>query len=123
MAKILIVDDDPDVVEAVKMVLSKANHTVEWASNRADGMAAIQTAKPDLLILDIMMELPDDGITMAQELRKNGFDRPVLIMTSIAKVTGMRFGKDDEVIPANDFVEKPIMPSVLIEKVNSMLAN
>jgi DNA-binding response OmpR family regulator len=121
MAKILIVDDDPDVVAATTLFLEKEGHEVASAPNRADGMAAIRKAKPDLLVLDVMMEQPDDGIAMAQDLKKEGFDRPILMMTSIGRVTGMDFGKDEDVIPVDDFVEKPVKPAVLVEKVKALL--
>lgn len=121
MAKILIVDDDPDVVEAAKMVLEKEGHSVNTAYNREEGMKHIQGEKPDLLVLDVMMTDPDDGIAMAQDLRKDGFDNPILMMSSISKVTGMEYGKDNEVTPVDDFVEKPVKPATLAEKVKTLL--
>ncbi len=72
MAKILIVDDDPDITFATGLFLKKAQHEVLTASNRADGMKAIEDENPDLIILDVMMEQADDGIAMAQELRRQG---------------------------------------------------
>ena len=72
MAKILIVDDDPDVVEACRLFLERERHEVTSAYNRGEGMKAVVDVNPDLLILDVIMELPDDGIAMAQELRRRG---------------------------------------------------
>ena len=65
--RILIVDDDPDITFATGLFLKKAQHEVLTASNRADGMKAIDDENPDLIILDVMMEQADDGIAMAQE--------------------------------------------------------
>jgi DNA-binding response OmpR family regulator len=65
MARILIVDDDPDVVEACRLFLQKEGHSVAAAYSRAEGMAAIAAATPDLLILDVILEQPDDGTAMA----------------------------------------------------------
>ena len=68
MARILIVDDDRDVVEACRLFLEQERHDVACAYSRAEGMQAIAARAPDLLILDVIMEQPDDGIAMAQEL-------------------------------------------------------
>ena len=122
MAKILIVDDDPDVVEASSLVLAGAGYEVGTASSRAAGMEQIQSFKPDALILDVMMDEPDDGIAMAQELRRTGFTRPILMLTSLGKVLGMDFGKDESVVPVDDFVEKPINPADLVARVKKLLA-
>lgn len=122
MAKILIVDDDPDVVEASSLVLAGAGYEVGTASSRAAGMEQIQSFKPDALILDVMMDEPDDGIAMAQELRRTGFTKPILMLTSLGKVLGMDFGKDESVVPVDDFVEKPINPGDLVARVKKLLA-
>ncbi|MCD4825494.1 MAG: response regulator [Phycisphaerae bacterium] len=121
MPKILIVDDDPDVLEAAKLCLEKEGYEVVTAGNRNDGMETVDAAGPDLLVLDVMMTEPDDGIAMAQDLRKAGFTKPILMMSSISKVTGLDYGKDNEVTPVDDFVEKPVKPATLIEKVKELL--
>jgi DNA-binding response OmpR family regulator len=122
MSKILIVDDDPDVVEAIEIILTQAGYEVSSAGGREEGLAAIAAGAPDLLVLDVMMEQPDDGIRMAQELRRAKFDRPILMLTSIGKVTGMSFGRDDEMVPVDEFLEKPIEPAVLVAKVKDLLS-
>jgi DNA-binding response OmpR family regulator len=121
MARILIVDDDPDVVEASRISLEGAGYEVSSAPSRAAGMQAIKTTKPDLLILDVMMDQPDDGVAMAQELRRGGFKVPILMLTNLSNVTGMEFGKDEDVVPVDDFQAKPINPGQLVAKVNELL--
>jgi len=122
MAKILIVDDDPDITFATGLFLKKAQHEVLTASNRADGMKAIDDENPDLIILDVMMEQADDGIAMAQELRRQGCEIPILMLTSVGKVTGFTYDEDREMVPVNAFFEKPIQPDVLVQKINELLA-
>jgi DNA-binding response OmpR family regulator len=122
MAKILIVDDDPDITFAIELFLKKAQHEVLTASNRADGMKAIEDGNPDLIILDVMMEQADDGIAMAQELRRQGCEIPILMLTSVGKVTGFTYDEDQELVPVNAFFEKPIQPDILLKKVNELLA-
>lgn len=121
MSRILIVDDDPDVVEACRLFLEKEKYQVAVAYNRAEGTKAIAKERPDLLILDVMMEQPDDGIAMAQELRKSGFKQPILMLTSVSKATGMQYGADSEVVPVDEFLEKPVAPQILISAVKQLL--
>jgi DNA-binding response OmpR family regulator len=122
MATILIVDDDPDIVEAAQFFLEKAGHRVETATDRESGMRQVESLKPDLLVLDVMMEQPDDGIAMAQELRRRGFTRPILMLTSLGQVTGLEYGKDAAMVPVDDFQEKPVTPAALVAKVEALLA-
>lgn len=121
MAKILIVDDDPDIVEATQLILQAKHHEVASAGDRESGMKAVQEFQPDLLILDVMMTQPDDGLAMAQELRLQGFKAPILMLTSISRASGMEYGQDDEMVPVDDFQEKPVEPSVLVQKVEQLL--
>lgn len=122
MAKILIVDDDRDLVEACALYLENEGYEVHMAHNRRDGMKKVEDVDPDLLILDVMMDEADDGIVMAQELRRGRYSKPILMLTSISKVTGMKYGKDKELIPVNDFQEKPIEPAKLLAKVKELLS-
>ncbi len=122
MAKILIVDDDQDICEVIELVLQKEGYTTASANSRSEGRAKVDQFQPDLLILDVMMEQPDDGIALAQELRAAGIQQPILMLTSVAKVTGMNYGRDNEMVPVDEFFEKPIDPDTLIAKVASLLA-
>lgn len=122
MARILIVDDDPDIREGCALVLQAHGHEVSGAASRSEGMEAIHQQNPDLVVLDVMMEQPDDGMAMAQELRKEGFTAPILMLTSISQATGMEYGIDEEMMPVDQFQEKPVAPERLVELVNQLLA-
>ena len=122
MKTILIVDDDPDVVEAVSLHLRKAGHRVDAAHNRAEGMRAIETVRPDLPVLDVMMERPKGGIAMAQERRRRHWKQPIVMLTSLARATGINYGRDEEMVPVDEFVEKPVAPGMLMEQVGTLLA-
>lgn len=121
MAHLLIVDDDPDFVEALRMHLERSGYSVESALDRTEGMRLARNGQFDLLILDVMMAEPDDGIVMAQELRKEGFDKPILMLSGISSVAGMTYGQDEEILPASDFLEKPVRPETLIERIRALL--
>jgi DNA-binding response OmpR family regulator len=120
--KILIVDDDPDMVEAGRIVLERAGYTVESASNMVDGLTTLEQNHPDLLILDVMMEEADDGLLLARQIRRLGHDLPVLMLTSVNRVMGLNIDKHLEIVPVDEFVEKPVDPATLLEKVRALLA-
>lgn len=122
MARILIVDDDPDILDIGRAVLSREGHEVLLASNRSEGMKMVTEEHPDLLILDVMMEVIDDGFVMARELRDQGDTVPILMLTSINAATGMKFAADPVLAPVDDLQEKPLYPKDLIERVNRLLA-
>lgn len=121
MVKILIVDDDPDMVEASRIVLERDGYSVEHASNLEDGLKKLAEAKPDLLILDVMMEEPDDGLRFARQARRTGNRLPILMLTSVNRALGLQIGRDDEMVPVDEFVEKPVDPAVLSAKVKALL--
>ena len=121
MSKILIVDDDPDMVEAGRIVLEREGHTVESASNYSEGLAALAKTDPDLLILDVMMEEPDDGLRFARQARRQGNMLPILMVTSVNRAMGLQIGKDAEMVPVDEFLEKPVDPATLVEKVERLL--
>ncbi|MFA5087953.1 MAG: response regulator [Candidatus Omnitrophota bacterium] len=121
MAKILMIDDDQDFLAASKAVLESQGHQVVLADNALTGEASLATEKPDLVLLDIMMEQPDDGIALAHKLRKKGVKIPIVILSAVSKVTGYDYGKCDEVLPCNAFLQKPVSPKDLIKKVEGLL--
>ena len=122
MTKILIVDDDPDMVEASRIVLERDGYSVEHASNVEEGLQKLAEAKPDLLILDVMMEEPDDGLRFARQARRMGNTLPILMLTSVNRALGIQIGKDEEMVPVDEFVEKPVDPATLSAKVKELLA-
>lgn len=122
MARILIVDDDQDFVIAVKNVLASNGYEVIAANSKEDGMQAVGKQNPDLIILDVMMEQPDDGFAMAYDLRKNGYKKPVLMLSSVSTISGMRFDKDEDMNPVDAFEEKPIRPEKLLAAIKELLS-
>lgn len=120
MALIAIIDDDLDIIEASKLVLKSNGFEVVTANNPDDGYKLVKEKSPDLIILDVMMDEPDDGFFLAQKLRKENVTTPILMYTSVSKTTGYDFDKGD-MVPVDEFVEKPISPEELIQKVNKLL--
>ncbi|MFH0916281.1 MAG: response regulator [bacterium] len=121
MSRVLIVDDDLDVVVATSLVLEKAGYTVSSASNSGDGLRAVEELRPDLLVLDVMMEEPDDGLRLARDLRRKGHALPILMLTSVNQAMGLRIDKDEEIVPVDEFLEKPADPATLVDMVKRLL--
>jgi DNA-binding response OmpR family regulator len=120
MAKIAIIDDDPDIIDASSLVLTSKGYEVITANNPDDGYKIVKENSPDLIILDVMMNEPDDGFFLAQKFRKNNITTPIIMYTSVSKTTGIEYGVN-EMVPVNEYVEKPISPAQLIEKVEKLL--
>ncbi len=124
--RILMIDDDPDFVDAVKMVLEKADYTVEAAYSPQDGYRALESKGYDLVILDCMMGRGAEGIIVARKLRKKKElgNLPVLMITGIRDQTGFFFvsdPKDETFLPVDGFLEKPVEPGVLLKEVGKLL--
>ncbi len=120
MSLIAIIDDDPDIIDATSLVLMANGYTVATANNPTDGYKLIKDKTPDLIILDVMMTEPDDGFFLAQKIRRDGLKTPILMYTSVSKALGFEFGKS-EMVPVDDFVEKPVSADVLLDKVQKLL--
>jgi CheY-like chemotaxis protein len=127
-ARILIVDDDPDLRSALQVVLESADYTVTSACNRVLGMEKLRSESPDLLILDVMMNTWQDGFEMARELKSDPelSDIPILMLTGVKEKTGIGFKStagDSEWLPVDGFLDKPVEPDVLVEEVGRLLSN
>jgi CheY-like chemotaxis protein len=126
-SRILIVDDDPDFVAVMKVVLQGEQYTVATASDKEEGMNQIQADKPDLIIMDVMMSTWSDGFEMSRELKKDPRyeDIPILMLTGVEERTGIGFKSsagDPEWLPVNGFLDKPVEPQVLLDEVKSLLS-
>ncbi len=129
MSKILIIDDDPDIVMTVRMVLENAGHQVLDAGNGKDGVNVLRQDRPDLIILDVMMDTATEGFQLALKLRNPDpasdyaefKDVPILMLTAIHSTTPLKFEPDIEYLPVELFVDKPIDPDDLLGKVEWLL--
>lgn len=120
MKKIAVIDDDPDIVEATTFLLQSKGYNVVSAGNVEEAIELVQKETPDLVVLDVMLTEADDGFYLANKFRNLGFNMPIIMLTSISKVTGYGYGKN-EILPIDEFLEKPVSSTLLIEKVEALL--
>jgi DNA-binding response OmpR family regulator len=125
-AKILLVDDDPDILEAMSVVLTTHDYTVVTARDGQEGLAKLRSEKPDLMILDLMMPRMD-GFAVCEELQDPRWAKlsniPIIILTSVREDAGRRryqLGTGLQ-LRVNDYLEKPIDPSTLLARVRTYL--
>lgn len=123
--KILIIDDDIDLVETMRMVLENAGFDVIDAQDGQKGFNKIISDKPDLIILDVMMQSQDEGFHIAYQIRNTEEikELPIIMLSAVGQETGFDFDeeKDGDFLPVNAFIEKPINPETLIEIVKTNL--
>jgi len=125
MPKILVIDDEPDFLLAVQMVLEANDFEMETATTPEEGINKVLSAKPDLVILDVMMPTGYEGFDVAREIREKHrlIELPILMLTSIhrSKKVPYRFTPDEEYLPVDVFLDKPIEPEALVDTIREML--
>ena len=132
-AKILIVEDDPDMIEAMRIILESKSYQVVSATSAEEGLEKVKSEVPDLIILDVMMPEGTEGFHFAWNLRKDPDpkhrDIPILIVTALHEKTDLRFSPEEsdttygpgEYLPVQGFIDKPIQPADLLERVRKLL--
>ncbi len=131
-AKILIVDDDADFAKSTKMILLADGYEVIVASDGKEGLRKLQEEKPDLIILDIMMESIFEGFSLVSSVRSDprlaAFkNTPILMVSSVRADTGSRFSFNDaedmgSLSEPDDYLDKPFKPKELLDRVADLLA-
>lgn len=127
---ILIIDDDPDLRLTLRLPLEAEGYSVSEARNVLEGRAVVKQTKPDLIILDVMMDTTTAGFQFALDLHspdpKSEFKEfskvPIIMLTAIHSTTPLRFTPDEDYLPVQIFLEKPVEPEILLKKVHEFLA-
>ncbi len=124
--KILVVDDDPDILDAVSMILESRGYSVVTARDGVEGLANLKAENPDILILDLMMPKMD-GFAVCKELQDPRWAKyrsiPILILTSVREEASRRRYELETglELDVDDYVEKPFQPDVLLERVGRLV--
>lgn len=123
--KILIIDDDADFCEASRLLLEQAGFEVAAAPDPESGLTKVQSEKPDLVILDVLMPSQFEGFDVALKIREDlGMKTlPILMLSAVhdMKKTPYRFEPDLSYLPVQAFLDKPVPPETLVRKVGEML--
>lgn len=124
--RILIIDDDPDITEAMTVVLENKGYEVYRAQDGTEGMERMKEARPDLIILDVMMRTSQEGFELARELKHDAQYKeiPILMLTAVKHKTGLDFkdtAGDTSWLPVEEYLDKPVKPDVLLEMVADLL--
>ncbi|MGD0573328.1 MAG: response regulator [Sedimentisphaerales bacterium] len=119
--KVLMIDDDPEFVEAITNILDAKGYDVVSAGDGKDGVAKAKREKPDIILLDVMMTTKSEGFDVARELSKdaNLKGTPVVMLTGVRKEMNLPFGfePDADWLPVKAFLEKPVKPEVLLKTI------
>ena len=124
--KILIVDDDPDILEALSIILEAKGYKVVTAKDGVEGLANLKAENPDLMILDLLMPKMD-GFAVCKELQDPRWSKfksvPILILTSVREEASRRRYELETglELDVDDYVEKPVSPDILLERVEKLI--
>ena len=127
--RVLIVHDDPDMVAALRLTLDSVGYEILDAGTSQEGLQKVKETAPDLIIVDAALETGAD-LQVALGLRNPAPQSPyaayrhipILMLTAPHTAASLRSGPDEAYLPVDDFVDKPIDPDVLLEKVRALIA-
>jgi CheY-like chemotaxis protein len=127
--RILIVDDDPDQRLVMRLPLESAGYEVYEATGPTEGLEAVKDVNPDLIFLDVMMDTTTAGFQLALDVHSpdpaspyiQHRNTPIIILSAIHSTTPLRFAPDEDYLPVQNFLEKPIEPGALLAKVREFI--
>ncbi len=117
--KILVIDDDSDITDSIKAILTANGFETFTASDGRDGLDAVDRVKPDLVLCDMMMEQVDAGSKVAQEIRKKHKKLPLYLLSSIGTATSMNI--EVEKLGFNGVFQKPVYPDQMVKAIKKAL--
>ncbi|MEJ5360680.1 MAG: response regulator [Spirochaetota bacterium] len=116
---ILVIDDDPDILDSIKAILSANGFDVVTAMSGKEGIDAVASSKPDLILCDMMMERIDAGTKVAQEIKKSNPSIPIYLLSSIGTATATNVEIDK--LGFNGVFQKPVNPDNLVATIKKAL--
>jgi CheY-like chemotaxis protein len=116
---VLVIDDDPDIIETVQTILSAKGYVVVSASSGKQGFEVLQKVNPDLVLCDMMMEAIDSGMQTAQQIKRYNSEIPVFLLSSIAEMTAATTQIRE--LGFIGIIQKPVEPARLVSIVQSIL--
>jgi CheY-like chemotaxis protein len=119
---VLLVDDDPVFIEAAAAVL-ESRYQVRSASNGKDALLRVQENRPDIIVLDVMMDYLSEGFDVARKLRQNESTSsiPIIMLTGVDQMYNYRMEVDESWVPCDRYLEKPVSPDTLLGEVAALI--
>jgi CheY-like chemotaxis protein len=125
MHKILVIDDDPNLQVLLQTVLERKGFQVVSAYNPEEGIQKVESEKPDLIILDVLMPQDYEGFDVARKIREDLKMRelPIILLSALHSVKKVpyRFAPHEEWLPVDYFFDKPVESQVLVSKIKELL--
>ena len=121
--RVLLVDDDKDFLEMHTAVLEHRGYEVITARSSKECLDILDESRPDIVILDVMMEQFDSGFKASENIKKKYGDLPIMLLTSIGAQTNLDFSSNQEVLEvsgADVLLDKPVSPKVLIDEIERL---
>jgi CheY-like chemotaxis protein len=120
---VLLVDDDADFVEMNRVLLEGNGYAVRVAYSGRQCLEEVAARRPDLIILDMVMEKASDGFDVSRELRNAEYTKgiPLVMITSVNDTIPFRIEPDSTWLPVDTLIEKPVDPALLLSIVNRVL--
>jgi CheY-like chemotaxis protein len=127
--KILVIDDDPDFLAAVTPILKSALYEVATATNPQEAKERIFSDKPNLILLDIMMDSLFDGFSLCHAIKtskefKDYKDTPIIFVSAVKEIAGTRFqfkGDEEGMVGPDDYIDKPVKSDDLLARIANLL--
>lgn len=124
--KLMIVDDDPDVIDLLTMILKGEGYELAAAGGQEEAEQLLMTHSPDLAIVDLIMEEQDSGFVLCHEIKKLYPGTPVILLTSVKAATGISFAtttpEQQSWVKADRLLDKPVRPEQLKNEIRRLLA-
>ncbi len=119
MARIMVVDDDPDFVEITRTILEANGYQVQTAANGDQALKTMRQDRPDLVLLDVMMASVLDGVNLSHAMSEDPTLKkvPIIMLSSIASSSAAGMFPTDEYLPIDAWLSKPVQPNELLKKV------
>jgi len=125
----MVIDDDPDFVAAMTAILRSAPYDVVAADSAAEAKGKILAERPDLILLDIMMDGLFDGFSLCHSIKTSKeFDAvkatPIIFISAVKNIAGSRFGfkgEEQGMIGPDDYIDKPVAPADLLARIERLL--
>jgi len=128
-AKILVIDDDPDFLKVVSMMLESGPYTVVTAKDPQEGKEKLFAEKPDLILLDIMMDSLFDGFSLCNDIKTSKEyeefrEIPIIFCSAVKEIAGSRFNFGTEqqgLTGPDDYIDKPVQSDDLFARIEKLI--